>query len=98
MYVRILNDSGNPVEGASIAVNYGETFCAGIVTVLTTTRAPIITNASGWAVDDERYIGNYLLYVNKDVHPVGAFLSYNMSTFITIKVPSYNSTTFYELK
>ena len=97
MYVHVLNDSGKPIAGASITVNYAEEFCAGIVAVLTTTRAPIITNATGWAIDNERYIGNYSLFLNNEYnHTIFAFVSYNMSTFITIKIPSYNISTFYE--
>jgi len=96
MFIRVLNDSGYPVKGASITGNYDETFCPGM-TMSTTTRSPLITNASGWAIDDWSLIGNYTYYIDKDFnHPVNVFLTYNMSTYLTVKIPSYNVTTFYK--
>ncbi len=95
-FIRVLNDSGAPVEGASISANYNEPFCPGM-TVYTSTRSPLITNASGWAVDDWSLIGNYTYYINNDFnHPVNVFLTYNMSTYVSVRIPSYNITTLYE--
>ena len=95
-FIRVENDSGTPVKGASITGNYNEPLCPG-QEVSTSTRMPLITNASGWAVDHWSLIGNYSYYINNDFkHPVNVFLTYNMSTYLTVRIPSYNFTTFYK--
>jgi hypothetical protein len=92
----VLNDSGAPVKGASITANYNEPFCPGM-TMFTTTRSALVTNLSGWAMDDWRLIGNYTYYINDDFnHPINLFLSYNMTTYVIVRIPSYNITTFYK--
>lgn len=90
MYIRISNDSDVPVSGARINLEYDESFCPGMI-VGTSTRAALITNASGWAVSDWGMIGNYSLFVNDDyVHPVVAFVTDNMTTTVVIRIPSYS--------
>src|SRR5579872_345865 len=70
MFIRVLNDSGTPIKGASLSANYDEPFCPGM-TMATTTRSYLITNGSGWAVDTWDLIGNYTYYINNDFnHPV----------------------------
>jgi len=96
MFIRVLNDSGSPIQDASITGNYNEPFCPGM-NIFTTTRSPLVTNASGWAVDDWSLIGNYTYYINNDYnHPVNVFLTYNMSTYATVEIPSFNVTTYYK--
>ena len=96
MYIRVLNDSGAPIKGASLSAIYNEPFCPGI-TMLTTSRSYLITNASGGTFDNWDLIGNYTYYINNDFkHPINLFLTYNMSTYLTVRIPSYNITTLYK--
>ena len=91
----VVNDSGVPLKGISVQVEYVSPFCRGVI-VFTSTEAPLITNGTGWASYHKQVVGEYSFTVEGSNKAIAAVIKENMSTLVSVRIPSYTVTTIFQ--
>jgi hypothetical protein len=82
--------SGLPLPNISINVYYSTPFCTGLQ--FSPTVGILRTNTTGWASYDLRVVGSYMFVINGMMGYAAAEVSENVTTYVTIQIPSYNIT------
>lgn len=95
LYIRTVTDSGKPLSDTPIGIYYASPICPGIT--MDVTAQLLWTNASGWANYNLNGAGAYKFTVQyaSQQYGFGAVEKANQTTYVTVWLPSGNSTTAY---